>query len=223
MDREDIVHEVLRRRVCAIIRTGERGLAADAIKAVVAGGFRWVEFTLTTPDAMGLITEFSRDKELLVGAGTVMSPAEARAAVESGARFLVSPHCDPAVIAEARALGVVSIPGTFTATEMIAAHRCGADFVKLFPAPADIPGYVRSILAPLAYLRIVPTNGVTPENFLDILRAGAVGVGFNTHLFTADDLAAHNFVAIERRASGVIRRLEEAWQGHNDDIRGWPR
>ena len=110
---------------------------------------------------------------MLVGAGTVLTVEQARAAVNAGARFLVSPVCDPVVISEAHKLGVPAIPGTFTATEMETAHRAGADFVKLFPAPADLPSYIASILAPLPHLRIYPTNGVTVDNVLDVLRAGA--------------------------------------------------
>ncbi len=207
--RENVVEAILGRRVSAIIRTDDAGLASEAMKAAIAGGFRLVEFTLTTPNALRLITEFSKDVRLLVGAGTVMSPAEARAAVDAGARFLVSPVCDPEVIAQARALNVVSIPGTFTATEMIAAHRAGADFVKLFPAPADVAGYIAAIRGPLPWLRIFPTNGVTTENFVGILQAGAAGVGFVDSLFDPRDLSARDFAAIERRAADIVQRLAD--------------
>ncbi len=203
-----LIEEMLRRRVSAILRTSDERLAAEAMQAAVAGGLRMVEFTLTTPNALGLIAEFARDARLLVGAGTVMSRAEARAAVEAGARFIVSPICDPEVIAETQAMDVVSIPGTYTPTEMITAHRAGADFVKLFPAPADIAGYVAAVLGPLRYLRIVPTSGVTVENFVDVLRAGAAGVGFVNSLFAPAELAAGDFGAIERRAADIMRRLE---------------
>ena len=206
--RTALVEEMLRRRVSAILRTNDERLAVQAMQAAVAGGLRMVEFTLTTPKALRLIAEFARDERLLVGAGTVMSRAEARAAVEVGARFIVSPICDPEVIAEAQALGVVSVPGTYTPTEMITAHRAGADFVKLFPAPADIAAYVAAVLGPLRYLRIFPTSGVTVENFVDVLRAGAAGVGFVNSLFVPSELAAGDFAAIERRAADIMRRLE---------------
>jgi 2-dehydro-3-deoxyphosphogluconate aldolase / (4S)-4-hydroxy-2-oxoglutarate aldolase len=207
------VEEMLRRRVSAILRTNDERLGAQAMQAAVAGGLRMVEFTLTTPNALRLIAEFARDERLLVGAGTVMSRAEARAAVEAGARFIVSPICDPEVIAEAQALGVVCVPGTYTPTEMIAAHRAGADFVKLFPAPADIAAYVAAVLGPLSYLRIFPTSGVTVENFVDVLRAGAAGVGFVNSLFVPSELAAGDFAAIERRAADIMRRLERVPAG----------
>ena len=205
--KKNVLAEIERRRVSAIIRTDDPGLASDAMKAAVAGGLRMVEFTLTTPDALRLISEFSSDPDLLVGAGTVMSRREAREAVNAGARFLVSPVCDPEVVTEAQALDVVSIPGTFTPSEMVTAHRCGADLVKLFPSPGDVAEYVTSILGPLPFLRIFPTAGVTPENFIEILGAGASGVGFVRSLFDPAELSAGDFAAIERRAANIVQRL----------------
>ena len=205
--RKNVLAEIARRRVGAIIRTDDQELASEAMKAVVAGGFRMVEFTLTTPSALRLISEFSGNPDLLVGAGTVMSPRDAREAVNAGASFLVSPVCDPEVIAETKALDVVSIPGTFTPSEMMTAHSCGADLVKLFPSPGNVAEYVTAILGPLPFLRIFPTDGVTPENFIEILSAGAAGVGFVRSLFDPADLSAGDFAAIERRAADIVERL----------------
>lgn len=206
-DRNTIVNEIKARRISAIIRTTDQQLAADAMQAAVDGGFRLVEFTMTTPGALELIGEFARKPDLLVGAGTVLTIEQARAAVNAGARFLVSPVCDAEIIAEAHALNVAAIPGTFTATEMQTAHRAGADFVKLFPAPADLPGYIASILGPLPHLRIYPTNGVTLENVHAVLRAGAAGVGFVKALFEPPWLAERDFDAIRRRASEISEHV----------------
>ena len=177
------------------------------MRAAVAGGFRTVEFTLTTPGALELISEFSAHDDLLVGAGTVLTTEQADDAVGAGARFLVSPITDAAVIARAHTLGAISIPGTFTATEMQNAHRLGADLVKLFPAPADVPDYVRAILGPLPHLRIFPTAGVHLENVLDVLEAGAAGAGFVRSLFDPELMADRDYAAIESRASAICRRV----------------
>ena len=207
----DILKELDRRRISAIIRTDDQQLAADAMNAAVAGGFRIVEFTLTTPGALELITEFAGKPEaLLLGAGTVMTPQQADSAVQAGARFLVSPVCDPEIIACAKRLDVVSIPGTFTATEMITAHRTGADLLKLFPAPADVAQYVKSILGPLPYLKIFPTAGVDIENMCAVLDAGAAGIGFVRSLFAPDDMAARNFDAIQARARAITSRVRDS-------------
>ncbi|HEY3243348.1 MAG TPA: bifunctional 4-hydroxy-2-oxoglutarate aldolase/2-dehydro-3-deoxy-phosphogluconate aldolase [Phycisphaerae bacterium] len=205
--RESIVEEIQRRRISAIIRSDDENVAADAMRAAIGGGFRMVEFTLTTPGALRLIGEFARDPQLLVGAGTVLTVDQARRAIAAGARFVVSPICDPQIIAAAHELGAVSIPGTFTPTEMMHAHRLGADFVKLFPAPANVADYVRAVLGPLPQLRIFPTAGVTLDSFVEVLRAGAAGVGFVRSLFDPEDLARRDFKSIERRAAQIVERL----------------
>lgn len=202
------VERILERRVSAILRTHDRSLARNAMSAAVAGGFQMIEFTLTIPGALELVAEFAQKRDLLVGAGTVLTVDDARRAVESGARFLVSPVCDPAIIAEARRLGVAAIPGTFTPTEMLHAHSAGADFVKLFPAPHDVAGHVGAVLGPMPFLRIFPTAGVTPENFVEVLRAGAAGVGFVKSLFVSEDMNETAFARIERRARDIIAKLE---------------
>ena len=205
----DILKELDRRRISAIIRTDDQKLAAEHMNAAVAGVFRIVEFTLTTPGALELIAEFAGKPEaLLVGAGTVMTPQQAESAVQAGARFLVSPVYDPEILACTKLLDVVSIPGTFTATEMITAHRAGADLLKLFPAPADVAQYVKSILGPLPFLRIFPTAGVDIDNMCDVLDAGAAGIGFVRSLFAPDDMAAGNFDAIQQRAQAITARMQ---------------
>jgi len=192
-DREHIKSELLERKISAIIRTDNQKVAEQAMQAAVDGGFRVVEFTLTTPGSLNLITQFRENDDLIVGAGTVMSPTIVQEAVEAGAQFLVSPVCNVDVIQEAEKLDVVSIPGTFTATEMETAHRAGADFVKLFPAPANVAEYIRFILAPLPYLKIFPTSGVNLDNMLDVLQAGAAGTGFVRPLFDPEMIRNKNY------------------------------
>ena len=205
--REHIKSELLERKISAIIRTDNQKVAEQAMQAAVAGGFRVVEFTLTTPGSLNLITQFRENDDLIVGAGTVMSPTFVQEAVDAGAQFLVSPVCDVDVIQEAGKLDVVSIPGTFTATEMETAHRAGADFVKLFPAPENVAEYIRSILAPLPYLKIFPTSGVNLDNMLDVLQAGAAGIGFVRPLFDPEMIRNKNYGGIRQRAEAIVERL----------------
>lgn len=210
--RKKTIEVIARERVSAIIRTSDQTMARDAIQAAVDGGFRMVEFTLTTPGALELVAEFSRKDGLLVGAGTVMSPELVRDAVAAGARFVVSPICDPRVVAEAAEQDVACIPGAFTPTEMETAYRLGADFVKVFPAPPGGVAYIEALRGPLPHLRLFPTAGATPENFTEYLDAGCAGVGFVKSLFDPGDLASRRFHAIRERAQGIIRRLA-AWRG----------
>lgn len=211
--RQVIATEIQRRRVSAIIRTDDQSLASDAMDTAVAGGFTLVEFTLTIPGACELIAAFSRRAELIVGAGTVLSTTQAREAVAAGARFLVSPVVDDEVIAEAAALDVPSIPGACTPTEMVRAHRCGADFVKLFPAPAGGADFVRAVRGPLPQIRLFPTAGVDADNFTEFLDAGCAGVGFVRSLFDPGDLRERNFDAIRARGRTIIDRLQRWNEG----------
>lgn len=212
-NREQIVDQIRRLRVSAIIRTPDRDSAEAGMSAAVAGGFRMIEFTLTTPGALDLIAQFAANPDLLVGAGTVLSTQQACDAVEAGAKFLVSPICDPEVIKQAGELSVPSIPGTATPTEMMLAHRMGADFVKLFPAPANVVRYITSVLGPLPDLRIFPTAGVDKDNYLDVLQAGAAGVGFVRSLFRPTLMDEGRFKDIEACARDIITRLNKLPSG----------
>ena len=191
-------------RASAILRCPSRQAAASAMEAAVRGGFRIVEFTLTIPGALDLVEEFSRRPELIVGAGTVLTPDEARAAVKRGAQFLVSPVMDQEVVAAGLSAGVAVIPGCHTPTEMLAAHRAGAPLQKLFPAPGIGPAYIRACLGPLPFLRIVPTHGIDAANARAWLDAGAYAIGFTQALFDAEEIKAGRFDRIEERARALL-------------------
>lgn len=197
-------------RALAILRTSIAEAAVPAMEAAVRGGFRVVEFTLNTPGALDSIAAFSRGagEDVVVGAGTVLTPGEARDAVAAGAAFLVSPVVDEAVIEEAARLGVAMVPGTLTPTEMLRAYRAGARLQKLFPATAG-PAFVRACLGPMPFLRVVPTSGVDEANAPAWLAAGAHAVGLGAPLFDADDIGSGRFDRIEARA----RRMLAACRG----------
>lgn len=198
-----------REKASAILRTNDQEKAALAMEAAIRGGFRIVEFTLTVPGVYDLVRDFSRREGLIVGTGTVMTGDDAQKSVEAGARFLVSPVVDEVVIGAATELGVASMPGTHTPTEMLLAHRAGAPLVKLFPAPAGGPAWVRGVLGPMPFLKIVPTNGVDHTNAAEWLAAGAYAAGFVAPLFPADDLAEGRWDAIEERAAKCMAAVRE--------------
>lgn len=210
MTPQSFVERLRQERAVAILRTAHAEAGAPALEAALRGGFRVLEVTLGTPGALGLIETFAGREEIVVGAGTVLTVAEAREAVRAGARFLVSPVTDPEVIAEAAALGVASVPGAHTPGEMLAAHRAGAPLVKLFPAPADLPGYVRQVLGPLPFLKLVPTAGVDAGNARQVLEAGAWAVGGVSFLFPAEALAAGRFDEVEARARALLTAARAA-------------
>ena len=204
---EEFVSFLRTHKASAILRTSIVQAAKPAMDAALRGGFKVIEFTLTTPGALELIGEFSKRQGTVVGAGTVLTADDAKAAVDAGAAFLVSPVVDEAVIEAARSLGVAMMPGTHTPTEMLRAHRAGASLQKLFPAPGIGPTYVKACLGPMPFLRIVPTSGVDESNAAAYLQAGAFAVGFVTSLFDPDDLAAGRFDTIEQRARSLLAAL----------------
>lgn len=207
MSPTDFIEAFRLARASAILRTARTDDAREAMHAAIRGGFSICEFTLTVPDACGLIREFASQPGVIVGAGTVLTPAEAREAVAAGAKFLVSPVVDEDVIAEAARLGVAMMPGCATPTEMLRAHRAGAGLQKLFPGVGTGPLWVSQTLAPLPFLRIVPTAGITAENAGTYLKAGAFAVGFVGSLFDSADIAAKNWAAIEARARKMLEAV----------------
>jgi len=195
-------------KASAILRTDDAEKAALAMEAAIRGGFRIIEFTLTIPDVYQLVRDFSSRENLVVGTGTVMTAEQAHLSVEAGARFLVSPVVDEAVISAANDLGVASMPGTHTPTEMLKAHRAGAQLCKLFPCPHGGPDWVRSVLGPMPFLKIVPTNGVDHHNAGEWIAAGAFAAGFVAPLFQAADMAAGRWDAIEERARKCLAAVQ---------------
>ncbi len=196
-------------RASAILRTSIAEAVEPAMDAAVRGGFRVVEFTLTTPGALGCIERFSARPGLVVGAGTVIEIDDVDDAVRAGARFLVSPVVDETVIERAVRLGVAIMPGTRTPTEMLRAWRAGAVLQKIFPAPTEGPAFARACLGPLPFLRLVPTSGVDRENAAAWLAAGAWAVGFVAPLFDPRVLEEGRFDWIERRARELLAAVAE--------------
>lgn len=197
-----------RLKASAILRTNDQEKAALAMEAAIRGGFRIIEFTLTVPGVFDLVRDFSRREDLVVGTGTVMDVTQAQQSVEAGARFLVSPVVDEAVIGAASELGVASMPGTHTPTEMLRAHRAGAQLCKLFPCPHGGPDWVRAVLGPMPFLKIVPTNGVDQNNAGDWIAAGAFAAGFVAPLFPPADIAAGRWDVIEERARQCLAAVQ---------------
>ena len=178
--------------VIAVVRlpesTGLRGVAA----ALAAGGVTAVEITLTTPGALEAIAGLASDPELkgcLIGAGTVVDVKAARDVIARGARFVVSPAFDRFVVRYCRDHHIPCLPGAFSPTELLEAWRAGAPLVKLFPASALGPPYLREVLAPVPFLRVVPSGGVSLENAGDWIRAGAAAVSVGSALVSASLVA----------------------------------
>ncbi|HMJ58867.1 MAG TPA: bifunctional 4-hydroxy-2-oxoglutarate aldolase/2-dehydro-3-deoxy-phosphogluconate aldolase [Gemmatimonadales bacterium] len=173
--------------VIAVVRLPDAKDLRAAAVALAAGGVAAVEITLTTPGAREAITQLASDKGMarcVVGAGTVLDEQAARDVIARGARFVVSPTLDRGVVRLCREQGVTCIPGAFTPTELLEAWRAGASVVKLFPASTGGPRYLREVLAPLPFLRVVPSGGVSLENAAEWVRAGAAAISVGSALVT---------------------------------------
>jgi 2-dehydro-3-deoxyphosphogluconate aldolase/(4S)-4-hydroxy-2-oxoglutarate aldolase len=214
LNREQILHRLSARGVVAVIRADSIDGLIETTRALVAGGVTSVELTMTTPNALEGIRQLARTfgdaGEALIGVGTVMDVATVREAVSIGAQYVVSPHFDPQVVEATRDLGKVSIPGAFTPNEILAAHRAGADIVKIFPSGGLSPSYFRDVLAPLPFLKLIPTGGVDEKNAGDWIKAGAVCVGAGTQLVPKDAVKKKDWAEITRRAKAFVDAVKVA-------------
>jgi 2-dehydro-3-deoxyphosphogluconate aldolase/(4S)-4-hydroxy-2-oxoglutarate aldolase len=171
-----------------IIRLNDEDDAYRVAKAAIAGGMRALEVTYSVPGALRVVEQLSREHEndgLLIGVGTVIDTATAEGAIAAGARMLVSPHVCPEMMTVAKNHQAVSICGAFTPTEMVNAVSLGADIVKLFPADAVGPAYVKNILAPLPHIPIAPTGGVSPKTVQNWFDAGVTACGIGSYITKA--------------------------------------
>lgn len=189
--------------VVAILRAGIADHLVPAAEVLADAGIRALEFPLTTPGALDAVRELrGRRPGLLVGAGTVVTPADAEAAVDAGAEFLVAPCTRPDTLAVAAGAGVPMMPGAFTATEVCLALEHGAEVVKLFPATLG-PAYLAALRAPLPGARLVPTGGVDIDAIPDFLRAGAFAVALGSPL-VADALQTGDLALLAERARRAV-------------------
>jgi len=173
-----------------------------------------IEITLTTPGALDAIARLTSDADLgcLVGAGTVLDEGAARDCVAAGARFVVSPTLERSVIRVCKDLDVPCIPGALTPTELLEAWRTGggASLVKLFPASAVGPRYLREVLAPLPFLRVVPSGGVSLENAGEWIRAGAAAVSVGSALVSPELIRDAAWAELTRRARALVDAVAAA-------------
>ena len=210
--RSDTVGRVETCGVVAVIRLQDSSKLRAVVDALAAGGVKALEITMTVPRAIELIGEIAPTlpPDFVIGAGTVVDPDTAHAAILAGARFIVGPVLRPAVIEVCHRYDVAVMPGCFSPTEILTAWEAGADVVKVFPATALGPSYFRDIRGPLPHLKLMPTGGVTLDNAGDWIRAGAVAIGVGTALVDVKLVAAGDFAAITRRAERFVDAVRAA-------------
>jgi 2-dehydro-3-deoxyphosphogluconate aldolase/(4S)-4-hydroxy-2-oxoglutarate aldolase len=196
-----------------VIRAESADTALKIVEALVAGGIRTLEITMTVPDAIGAIRtvaeRFGRD--VLLGAGTVTSRALAEGSIDAGAEFLVTPCVVPEVIAVARERGVAVLPGAMTPTEVFAAWSAGGDIIKIFPA-SNVGGasYLKALKGPFPQIKLCPTGGVNLQTIGDFVKAGASAVGVGGELVSKAAIDRGDFGEITRLASEYVKAFAAA-------------
>lgn len=200
--------QILEHKIVAIIRGLDPLHGVAVAEALYAGGIRILEITMNSDKPLSVIRQIADrfGDRMVVGAGTVLDSDMAQAAVTAGARFVLSPIVAIEVIQQAKELGVVSIPGAYTATEIYTAYKSGADIVKVFPATS--PGYIRDIAGPLPQIPLLPTGGITPQNIRDFKNAGAVGFGVGSALVnTKQPITPQYLEQVTARAQQFVSAL----------------
>jgi len=212
-DHSEALARLLDPGIIPVIRADNSEHIMAVCEALIAGGITALEITMTTPGALGCISEAARRfaPRAITGAGSVITPEMCRATIQAGARFVVTPIMRPEIVPVAKAAGCAVVLGAFTPTEAQLAYEAGADLVKIFPA--DSPSFIKSILAPLPHLKIIPTSGVTLQNAPEFLAAGCAALGVGSNLVSSKIIREKNWAELTRLAAefvAIIRRFRKA-------------
>ena len=198
-------------RLVTAIRARSPAEALGAAKAIAKGGLTILEITFTVPEALKVMEALAADSTLVIGAGTVLDPEKARAALAAGAQFLIAPNFHPEVCEIALAAGVMYCPGAYTTTEIVQAHRAGAHLIKVYPVGvAGGPQYIKVIRDPLPDVPMLASGGTSLENMLPFLMAGCTAVGLGAALCDPALVSAGKWDELTSRARTFAQRLAQA-------------
>ena len=205
MKKQDVIEILSYPGLVPVIRLESGEKLPKLLEALLAGGIRAAELTMTIPGAITLLAENRKrfGDSMLLGMGTVTDRGMAQEAIEAGAQFLVSPFPVPEVIAAAKESDVVMIAGAFTPYEVFSADKAGADFVKVFPLNLAGAGYLKDLKGPLPHVKFFPTGGITLKNIPDVLKF-ACGCGVGGALVRRDWVEAENWQGITELAREYV-------------------
>jgi 2-dehydro-3-deoxyphosphogluconate aldolase/(4S)-4-hydroxy-2-oxoglutarate aldolase len=212
MTKDQIIDGLLTPGVVAIIRADSSEQLIDAARALIDGGVSAIEITMTTPNALKVIADVRRvfGDKVLAGVGSVLDVQTARAALDAGAEYVVTPVLRPDVIAFCKSVSKPIFSGSYTPTEAQTSHELGADFVKIFPADGLGPKYIQAIRGPLPHLKIVPTGGVDVNTAGDFIKAGCVAVAAGSSLVSKEILKNKDWAKLTDLASQFIAAVAKA-------------
>lgn len=209
MPTEHHLQRVLDRGIVAILRAPSGAQLVPVARALYEGGIDVIEVTFTVPGVLEILAEVRRElgEKILLGAGSVLDPETARAALLAGAEFIVAPTVNPNVISLCKRYGKLVMPGAFTPTEIVTAWQAGADIVKVFPADVGGPAYLKAIHGPLPQVRLLPTGGVNLETLRDFMKAGACAVGLGSALVEPQAVREGDFSRIRELAERYVELM----------------
>src|SRR5436309_8520314 len=215
MSKETQLRQILDSGIVAVVRSPDSQQLVEAARALADGGVCVVEITMSVPDALDVLRQVRRalGDRLLLGAGTILDPETARAALLAGAEFLVAPTLNLDVIRLCQRYDKLVMPGAFTPTEILTAWEAGADIVKVFPADAVGPAFFKAVRAPLPQIRLMPTGGVDLTTAAAFLKAGACCLGVGGQLVEPKAVAERNFDRIRNLARQYVAIVKQTRAG----------
>lgn len=210
MEKQAILERVKELGLLAVIRGPSTELSLQMVDALVQGGVSGIEITYSTPDAEGVVRRIAKQygESILLGMGTLTRPEQADCAKAAGARFLVSPVCEPELVKSMVASGLLTMAGAFSPTEVFQAYSLGADVVKIFPGSLAGPAYIKALKGPFPYIPMMPTGGVSAANAADWFAAGVVAVGAGSELCPTHLAKEGKFSEITQRAAEFVKVIQ---------------
>src|ERR1035437_9011592 len=211
MNKNDTLDKLSRIGAIAVIRMSDSEKLKRICEAIHKGGVSAIEITMTTPNALEVIENLSKTMggEIVIGVGTVIDPQTAIDAINAGAEFVVSPFFKKEIVDTVKKLNIPVMPGAFTPTEIQTAYENGADIIKVFPADILGMAFFKAIKAPMPYLKLMPTGGVTLTNAGEWLKAGACAVGVGTALLDKKAIDENNFKKLTENAEILVKSIAE--------------
>jgi 2-dehydro-3-deoxyphosphogluconate aldolase/(4S)-4-hydroxy-2-oxoglutarate aldolase len=212
MSKQQVLELLANLGVVAVIRGPSEELTLKMVEALVAGSVKGIEITYSTPNAEAVVAALAKrfGDEILLGMGTLTDVKQPKSAQAAGARFLVSPVCEPELVRAMTATGLPVMAGALTPTEVLQAYKLGSDVVKIFPGSLGGPAYVKALKGPFPYIPMMPTGGVSAENVKDWFAAGVVAVGAGSELCPPQLAKEGKFDEITRRAVEFMKVVNQS-------------
>src|SRR5437870_7829382 len=211
MSKEDQLRHVLDCGIVAVVRSQDSQQLVEVVRALAEGGVTVAEITMTVPGALDVVKQVraALGDRVLLGAGTILDPETARAAILAGAEYIVAPTINLEVIRLCQRYDKLVMPGAFTPTEILTAWEAGADIVKVFPADVVGPAFFKALRGPLPQIRLMPTGGVDLKSALSFLQAGACCLGVGGQLVDPDAIRQKNFDKIRDLACQYVNIVKQ--------------